>query len=224
MVLSPTIKDTTGSDDIHNEKMILMKIQENKIIAVQSLLTQLVESREMSKSTMYRHINNLLESKDIVKQKRGMEVYYCLPGITLPEESPPSGIDHFLLDEAKKLVSDILSSGALSSFPTHYDSDTKTRLFQRCWYLDKAFTELGLRRWGLNINSWMLETIQPNVLYKGQKVAGVVCFEDVEPSLEEELFHLMGVIDSFSRYLDQNSQVEKKIVRRKKRSKVSKPK
>lgn len=93
-----------------------MFIQKRKRVPLQTLIRHFVSSPEtgqMSVSTLKSHLSKLVKRREIGKLKDGKTSIYCVPGESLPERKPPSGVDLYLVDEMKKLVSDIVSSGLL---------------------------------------------------------------------------------------------------------------
>lgn len=103
----------TGYDDNDNRNVILDLIQRRRRVHLQTLERQLVHSkpRKMSRPTLHRHLRELSGSGEVGKLKDGKQTVYCVPGETLPEKKPPSEADRFLVEEMKKLVSDMIASG-----------------------------------------------------------------------------------------------------------------
>lgn len=115
MVSGGVNEEHTGIDDDDNERLILEAIHKRRRVPLQTLIRLFVEGtpRVMGESTLKRHLGRLSASKQIGKLKDGKKTIYCVPGESLPERMPPSGVDLFLVDEMKKLVSDIIASGLI---------------------------------------------------------------------------------------------------------------
>ena len=115
MVSSGVQEEHTGIDDDDNERLILEAIQKRKRVPLQTLIRLFAEGtpRIMGESTLKRHLGTLSASKQVGRLKDGKRTIYCVPGESLPEKMPPSGLDLLVLDEMKKLVSDIIASGLL---------------------------------------------------------------------------------------------------------------
>jgi hypothetical protein len=105
----------SGLDDSDKDEMILRVIKEGKLVRRQTLVDTLVNgsSEIMSLSTFNRWIGKLIEDKKIMSKREGRNVSYCLTedAEIIPQKMTASELDSFLLEEAKKLASDIIESG-----------------------------------------------------------------------------------------------------------------
>lgn len=111
MDIESDLNDDTGNNEDTNEKMILIMIQKRERVPLQTLLTHFVFSGKMSKSTIHRHLARLKKDGEVITLKKGRIVYYALPGTSIPDVGPPSDLDRFLIEEMKKLVSEMIQSG-----------------------------------------------------------------------------------------------------------------
>ncbi len=137
-----------------------MLIQKHQRSPLQMLLRHFVKSGEMSKSTLHIHLNYLKRIGKISLIKDGKTAYYCLPGMSLPEKEPPAEVDRFMIEEMKKIVSDIIASGliwvdeetelATEEDPARTEGERRNadryQLAQRAWTLYWAVRHILIRR------------------------------------------------------------------------------
>lgn len=140
---------------------------------------------------VYRYLQELKERspQEIEQDSEGR---YVLMGRT-EAIKPPSEVDFFLLDEAKRLVSDIIASGL--GVRTQSNGERWDTLFGRCQSLEMALNELSFRR-SHRMKGWKDMSKNSTTLYQG----------DVADDLREEMLYFLGVIDNLSKSLEKEGR------------------
>jgi hypothetical protein len=109
-------REQAGIGRVGNQEAVLEFVRKRNRVLLQTLIGHFVESPEtgqMSISTLKSHLSKLSKRGELAKLKDGKKSVYCVPGWSPPEKAPVSEADRFLLDECKKVVSEIIASGLI---------------------------------------------------------------------------------------------------------------
>lgn len=208
------------------QRMILEAIQKKGPTWVQHLIDYFGNhpTCRMSKATFYRHLNRLMEAGPIEMTMKEGKAYYSMKEKwridiiprRIYEKKPPSGFDHYVLEEVKKLVSDMMASGLgyeAGEEPDETESalesrtEQRVRFGQRAWTLLDAITFLEERR------EYKLPSPEPlsyeDWLFDRWEIAG----NEMEDRYTEHGIHTfswwlsyyLNVMDELSRALSNNA-------------------
>lgn len=107
-------QNISGYENKDREEIILEWIKKWKMVPYQDLEKTFVKGNkqvQMCRSTLLKKLGNLIKAGYIEKTKRGKYTLYCIPGMGTIKKKTPSELDRLLLDEMKKLLSEIICSG-----------------------------------------------------------------------------------------------------------------